>query len=109
MSNSATLWAVAYQAPLSMGYFKKEYWSGLLCPLTGDLPDPGFKLPSFSLLHWQECSLPLEPPGKSKKKILCSCLETNHSVMCSVNSKPKINIVLFSLFINKFYWVKNFK
>ena len=126
MSNSATLWAVAYQAPLSMGYFKKEYWSGLLCPLTGDLPDPGFKLPSFSLLHWQECSLPLEPPGKSKKKILCSCLETNHSVMCSVNSKlerklswkqylspSKLGIcekyVLFSLFLNKLYWVKNLK
>ena len=41
--------------------------------------------------------------------MLCSFLEIDHSVMCSVNSKPRINIVLFSLFINKFYWVKNFK
>ena len=39
----ATIWTVAYQAPLSMGFSKKEYWSGLPCPPTGDLPDPGMK------------------------------------------------------------------
>ena len=121
-----TLWAVAYHAPLSMGYFRKEYWSGSLCPLSGDLPDPGFKLPSFSLLRCQEGSLPLEPPGKSKKKILCSCIETNPSVMCSVNYKLERKLSwkqypspsklgkcekydLFSLFLNNLYWVKNLK
>ena len=31
---------VARQAPLSMGFFRQEYWSGLLCPPPGDLPDP---------------------------------------------------------------------
>ena len=38
-----TLWTVAQQAPLSMGFSSQEYWSGLLCPLPGDLPNPGIK------------------------------------------------------------------
>ena len=38
-----TLWTVAQQAPLSMGFPRQEYWSGLPCPLPGDLPDPGIK------------------------------------------------------------------
>ena len=39
----ATLWAVAHQAPLSVLFPKQEYWSGLLFPSPGDLPDPGIK------------------------------------------------------------------
>ena len=39
----ATLWTIAHQAPLFMGFFRQEYWSGLPCPLPGDLPDPGIK------------------------------------------------------------------
>ena len=34
---------LAHQAPLSMGFSSQEYWSGLPCPLPGDLPDPGIK------------------------------------------------------------------
>ena len=34
---------VAYQAPISMGFFRQEYWSGLPCPSWRDLPDPGIK------------------------------------------------------------------
>ena len=34
-------WHVACQAPLSMGFSRQEYWSGLPCPLPGNLPDPG--------------------------------------------------------------------
>ena len=37
-SDSATSGAVAHQAPLSMGFSRQEYWSGLLCPLQGILP-----------------------------------------------------------------------
>ena len=40
-------WTVVYQAPLSMGFSKQEYWSGLPCPPPGDLPDPGIKLASL--------------------------------------------------------------
>ena len=36
----ATLRTIAQQAPLSMGFFRQEYWSGLPCPPPGDLPDP---------------------------------------------------------------------
>ena len=39
----AMLWSIARQAPLSMGFFRQEYWSGLPCPPTGDLPDSGIK------------------------------------------------------------------
>ena len=34
-------WTLAHQTPLSMGFSRQEYWSGLLCPLAGDLPNPG--------------------------------------------------------------------
>ena len=39
----ATLWTVALQAALSMGFSRQEYWSGLPCPPPGDLPDPGIE------------------------------------------------------------------
>ena len=38
---TATLWTVVHKVPVSMGFFRQEYWSGSPCPLTGDLPDPG--------------------------------------------------------------------
>ena len=46
------------------GISKQEYWSGLLFPSPGDLPDPGIKPASLCLLHWQADSSPLAPPGK---------------------------------------------
>ena len=39
----ATLWAVACQAPLSLGLSGQEYWSGLPCSLPGDLPNSGIE------------------------------------------------------------------
>ena len=39
----ATLWTVAHWAPLSMGFFRQEYWSGLPCPPPGDLLNPGIE------------------------------------------------------------------
>ena len=38
---STTSWSVAHQAPLSIGFSRQKYWSGLPCPPPGDLPDPG--------------------------------------------------------------------
>ena len=43
----ATPWTVAQQAPLSMGFPRQEYWSGLPFPSPGDLPDPGIEPVSF--------------------------------------------------------------
>ena len=59
MTDSVIPWTVALQVPLSMGFSRQEYWSGLLSPSPGDLPDPGVKL---DLLHWQVDSLPLSHP-----------------------------------------------
>ena len=59
----ATPWTEARQAPLSMGFSRQEYWSGLSCPPPGDLPNPGIKLRSPML---QADSLQTEPPGKPK-------------------------------------------
>ena len=39
----ASQWAIVHQVPLSMGFSRQEYWSGLLCPPPGDLPDPGIE------------------------------------------------------------------
>ena len=44
-----TPWTVAHQAPLSMEFSRQEYWSGLPCPPSGDLPDPGIELMSPAL------------------------------------------------------------
>ena len=57
----ATPWTVAHQAPLSMGFPRQEYWSGLSFPSPGYLPDPGIEpgSPAF-----QADSLPSEPPEK---------------------------------------------
>jgi len=65
MGGFATLWTVALQAPLSMGFSWQEYWSGLPFPSPGDLPNPGIKPTSLCLLHWQAGSLPLVPPEKA--------------------------------------------
>ena len=44
-----TPWTIVHQAPLSMGFPKQEYWSGLPFPTPGDLPDPGIKPASPAL------------------------------------------------------------
>ena len=54
-------WTVAYQAPLSMGFSRQEYWSGLACPPPGDLPDPVIK--PWSPILQTDSSLS-KPPGK---------------------------------------------
>ena len=51
-----TLWTVAHQASLSMGFSRQEYWSGLPCPPPGNFPDPRIEPRSPSL---QADSLPL--------------------------------------------------
>ena len=53
-----TPWTIAHQAPLSMGFPRQEYWSGLPFPSPGDLPEPGIKpgcpaLQADSLLELQ--------------------------------------------------------
>ena len=60
----ATLWAVANQALLSMGFFRQECWSGLPCPSPGIFQMQELNPHLLHLLHWQVDPLPLAPPGK---------------------------------------------
>ena len=64
-------WTVALQAPLSMGFSRQEYWSGLPFPSPGDLPDPGIKPVSPAL---QTDSLPL---SHLRSPVICYCI-TNY-------------------------------
>ena len=50
----ATPWALALQAPLSMGFPKQEYWSGLPFPSPGHLPNPGIELGLLYLLYFRQ-------------------------------------------------------
>ena len=56
-------WTVAHQAPLSMGFSRREYWSGMPCLSPGDCPNPGIEPRSPAL---QADSLPSEPVGKAR-------------------------------------------
>ena len=59
-----TPWTVACQAPVSMGFSRQEYWSGLPCPPPEDLPDPRIKPESPALAG--RFSTPFtESPGKT--------------------------------------------
>ena len=57
----ATPWTVVCQAPLSMGFPRQEYWSGLPFPSQEDLPDPG--IPALASGFFTP-----EPPGKSSER-----------------------------------------
>ena len=58
-----TLWTVAHQAPLSMGFSSQEYWSGLPFPSPGDLPNPGTEPESPALQADALSSDPDSIPG----------------------------------------------
>ena len=69
---SATPWTAAHQAPLCIGFSRQEYWSGLLFPPPGDLPNPGIELASPALLV---DSLPLCHLGSLQLIIPCCIIE----------------------------------
>ena len=49
----ATLWTIALEAPLFMGFSRQEYWDGLLCPPPREFSQPRIELHLLCLLHWQ--------------------------------------------------------
>ena len=59
-----TLWTVARQAPLSMGFSRQEYWSGCHALFQRIFPTQGLNLHLLHLLYWQAGSLPLATSGK---------------------------------------------
>ena len=89
----ATLWTVALQGSLSMGFSRQEYWSGLPCPSQGNLPDPGIEL--MSLLSpvlageffttstiWEALfvNIGLILKSSTGSLLLSSCLHQNYAV-----------------------------
>ena len=72
----ATPWTVAHQAPLSMGFSRQEYWSGLPFLSPGDLPDSGIEPGSPALqadaLLSEAPELTLKQPGIKDKDPPCS-------------------------------------
>ena len=66
--DSVIPWTVARQAPLSMEFFRKEYWSGLPFPFQGTTLNQGSNL---GLLNCKADSLPSEPPGKPNVEAQC--------------------------------------
>ena len=64
-------WTVIHQAPLSMEFSRQEYWSGLPCPLPGDLHYPGMEPASPAL----QVDSPPSHKGKSKVMNLHICLK----------------------------------
>ena len=66
LSDFVTLCSAASQAPLSLGFSRQQYWTGLPCPHPGDLPNPGIEPGSPAS---QKDSLPTESPGNP----MCVC------------------------------------
>ena len=67
-----TPWTVARQAPLSMGFSRQEYWSGLPLPPPGDLPHPGNEPASLGSPALAGRFFPTTQPGKPPVKTYCS-------------------------------------
>ena len=70
-----TLWTVAHQAPLSMGFSRQKYWSGLPCPLLGDLPNPGIeprslKSPAFACGFFTTSTSWEDPRSREGQKMI---------------------------------------
>ena len=69
--DSATPWTVARKAPLSMGFPRQEYWSGLAFPPPEDLPDPGIKPKSPVSPALADGFFTAEQPGSPEKPWTC--------------------------------------
>ena len=107
-----TPWTVACQAPLSMGFSRQEYWSGLPFPSPGDLPDPGIEPGSSAL---QANSLLTELQGK----ILCMHTHTHtHTYIYIYTSsflsrtnygiqiETRLNLIVISFILIVLYFTK---
>ena len=135
LSDSVTPWTVAHWAPLSVGFSRQEYWSGLPCPPPGDLPGPWIEptspvdlaLQADSLQLWPSLSFCLhdwatftfnfftaEPPWKPRCKQIEVLNPTSYSRWVS-RAKSVTSLYVFLLwkwcnshmyFIGLLFWVR---
>ena len=97
VSDSATTWTVACQAPLSREFSRLEYWSGQPFPSPGNLPNPGIEPRSPAM---QADSLPSEPfhvKNMMWNKLTCYCLWANDEFsQCNLTTRGQSAILLVS-------------
>ena len=87
-----TLWTVACQAPLSMGFSRQEYWSGLPCPPPGDLPNPWIKPTSLKSPALADGFFTTGATWEAQRRSCCSvaqsCLTLCNPMDCSTPRFP---------------------
>ena len=86
-----TLWTVALQSPLSMGFSRQEYWSGSPLPSPGDLPDTEFKRVFSATPVLKADSLPLSHQGSPNHNIVLVKLNC-HNVWVSLVAQMVKNL-----------------
>ena len=98
VSNSVTPWTAARQAPLSMGFFRQDYWSGLPCPTPGDLSNPGIEPASPLYPPLAGGLFTTEPPAKlSEVPLLSKSPQTlRYSLFLMVLSKNYLLVLLLT-------------
>ena len=102
-----TPWTVASQAPLSMGFLRQEYWSGLPFPSPGDLPRPETE-PVFTLAGGLFTTEPMEKPPKREILNSAKIFEISVFIKCIEQgsvSYPWDKADLLCVFVNETSWV----
>ena len=84
VSDFVTLWAVARQAPLFMGFSRQEYWSGLPFPPSGDHPDLGIEPASPVAPAFAGRFFSIEPPGKPWEIIIIAFISVSFDCCISM-------------------------
>ena len=97
----ATPWTIAHQAPLSVGFSRQEYWSGLSCPPPGNLPNPVLLQYRWIFYHVScqgspktlECSLSLLQgnfPTQESNQCLLHCRQLSYQ------GSPQVSLGIFN-------------
>ena len=91
-----TLWTVAHQAPLFMGFSGQEYWSGFTCPSSRGSSQPWDWTHVLCLQHWHVSSLPLAPPHCQRASAITLQPRRVHSKSCrgslSADVGPRVHV-----------------
>ena len=99
--NSAIPWTVALRAPLSIGFSRQEYWSGVPFPPPGDLPDPGIEPCTGRQIPYQLHHL--ESPCSNE--VVCVCVCVCVCVLARVGKESEnLNNKLLAITIRNFHF-----
>ena len=102
-----TLWTVAHQSPLFLGFSRQEYWSGLPCPPPGNLPNPGIELCLLRLQHWQAGSSTWEAQvfiRRNKKRVQYLWIDTQLSSERESCPCGSLDHFYYGAFLSDFLW-----